>query len=491
MIDLEPAWLGLILLGVFTFYAAKRGLRSTTGIHPYPPGPPMRPLIGNIMEVGSRYAWLKLTGYKEQYGDLVYFQGLGKSVLVVNSLKAILDLLEKRANNYSDRPVLIFGNDLIGMNRTFLFADYGEEWRAQRKLAHAALGPSAVKDYISMQENVSIELSRELIKAPQDFYSLIRLAAGRTVITVTYGVRSASAEQEFIILAEEINRVCQKAAIPGAYLCDFVPWLKYAPSWVPFQRVATYGRRLLDDVLDKPFKYVQKEMDTGKAVPSLVQHLLSDPPEAVADFEEKVKRAAATIFACPQIYSVVLAFILAMAQYPEAQRSAQAEIDRVVGTDRPPRMEDMPDLPYVNAVIKEAMRWRPTLPLGVPHRSTEDDVYGGFFIPKSTVILANVWAVAFQPDEKYEPQAFLPERFLDPAHPTIDPAIWAFGFGRRICPGRYLAENSLFMFISTLLWAFDISPPASGEIKVASKEYILRYDTALAPICLMLIPTNT
>jgi cytochrome P450 len=71
-----------------------------------------------------------------------------------------------------------------------------------------------------------------------------------------------------------------------------------------------------------------------------------------------------------------------MAMHPEFQTKAQEEIDSVIGTHRLPEFEDRPLLPYVEAVYREVMRWKPVLPLGLPHATTEDDVYDGYFIPK-------------------------------------------------------------------------------------------------------------
>lgn len=100
-----------------------------------------------------------------------------------------------------------------------------------------------------------------------------------------------------------------------------------------------------------------------------------------------------------------------MVLYPEVQRTAQAEIDRVIGNDRLPGLDDQPNLPYIDALMKEVFRWNPVTPLGrslslchpipnvanrrnspgLPHVSTEDDVYEGYFIPKGSTILANIW----------------------------------------------------------------------------------------------------
>lgn len=80
-----------------------------------------------------------------------------------------------------------------------------------------------------------------------------------------------------------------------------------------------------------------------------------------------------------------------MAVFPEAQRKAQEEIDRVVGQDRLPNVSDRPNLPYVEALVKEVLRWHPVAPMGLPHTSSEDDVAEGYFIPKDALLLANIW----------------------------------------------------------------------------------------------------
>ena len=87
-------------------------------------------------------------------------------------------------------------------------------------------------------------------------------------------------------------------------------------------------------------------------------------------------------------------FFLAMTLFPEVQRKAQEEIDRVIGTDRLPTFEDREDLPYVDAVVKEVLRWHPVAPMGVPHVSTEDDIYEGHFIPAGAIIMPNIWFVS-------------------------------------------------------------------------------------------------
>lgn len=102
-------------------------------------------------------------------------------------------------------------------------------------------------------------------------------------------------------------------------------------------------------------------------------------------------------------------FFLALLVYPEVQARGQAEIDAVVGTDRLPTFEDRANLPYVNAIVSEALRWIPVTPIGertgghmyasrspllmqaLPHYTKRDDEYKGYLIPKGSIVVGNAW----------------------------------------------------------------------------------------------------
>ncbi|OCH91991.1 cytochrome P450 [Obba rivulosa] len=396
------------------------------------------------------------------------FQGWGNRILVLNSLQAINDLIEKRAHKYSNRPNLVFAGELIGLNQTVTWLPYGERWRAYRKLLHTALSPVQVKEYHSMQEGIAVSLCKGLLDKPEDFMHLVRMSAGRIIIAITYGIPDTPAQEEYISDGARAAETFARSSIPGKYLCDLLPFLKYAPSWVPFQREAREARELLMGIRRRPFEHVKRNMKSGIALPSLVQNLLSSPPEDVpsSEFEHRVFLVAGSMFGAgfETTLGTVLSFIMAMALNHDKQTKAQAEIDAVIGGDRLPTIQDSPSLPYVNAVIKETMRWQPAVPMGLPRHTFEDDVYGDYYIPKNTTILPNVWAIAYEANDKYDPEAFIPERFLDDTQDIPDPLTWIFGFGRRVCPGRYLAENSVFILAATILSTFDVLPPEDDKI---------------------------
>ncbi|KAF8576950.1 cytochrome P450, partial [Ramaria rubella] len=144
-----------------------------------------------------------------------------------------------------------------------------------------------------------------------------------------------------------------------------------------------------------------------------------------------------------------------MLLYPETQRKAQTELDSVID-GRLPEFSDRKNLPYINALCQEVLRWNPVVPLGIAHRVSEDDAFGTYFIPRGSIVVGNAWAM-LQDERTYGPEIekFKPERFLDP---TVQYPLPAFGFGRRICPGRHFADNTIFIAIASTLKSFQITP---------------------------------
>ncbi|THU78837.1 cytochrome P450 [Dendrothele bispora CBS 962.96] len=151
-----------------------------------------------------------------------------------------------------------------------------------------------------------------------------------------------------------------------------------------------------------------------------------------------------------------------MILFPEIQARAQEQLDQVVGKSRLPTFADAKHLPYIWAIIKEMLRWRPPLPIGIPHATVADDYYEGYFIPKNSIVIPNIWSINRDPegyDDRIED--FYPERYLDcdgNLKDALDEGHFAFGFGHRSCVGRHVANNTLFVDIATILWAMKIEP---------------------------------
>ncbi|KAK7445157.1 hypothetical protein VKT23_009588 [Stygiomarasmius scandens] len=143
-----------------------------------------------------------------------------------------------------------------------------------------------------------------------------------------------------------------------------------------------------------------------------------------------------------------------MVLHPQVLRKAQEEMDRVVGVDKLPTLEDRKNLPFFECVLKEVLRWNPPVPLGLPHRLMQDDVYCGYYIPKGTTVLANIYGML---KGCSEPDLFRPERYLEEPRDCIDPHEVVFGFGRRRCPGRYFADTGIWLVAANLVACTNIT----------------------------------
>ncbi|KIK75721.1 hypothetical protein PAXRUDRAFT_835574 [Paxillus rubicundulus Ve08.2h10] len=150
-----------------------------------------------------------------------------------------------------------------------------------------------------------------------------------------------------------------------------------------------------------------------------------------------------------------------MVQNPHVWKRAQAEIDALLGMDRLPDFGDRPFLPYVEAILRETLRWQPVTPLGAVamHATISSDIYKGFYIPKGMSCLYTNRAMSHDEAQYPNAEQFIPERFLTAEGTLTDdnPAKYAFGFGRRICPGRHNADASLWSAIATTLATLDFS----------------------------------
>jgi len=165
---------------------------------------------------------------------------------------------------------------------------------------------------------------------------------------------------------------------------------------------------------------------------------------------------------------------------PDAQHKAQDEIDGLLGGTRLPSMEDEGMLPYVGALVKEVLRWHPVVNLAIPHKVMEDDVYEGYLIPGGSMVIGNSWAILHDPNVFPDPESFRPEHFLTREQGGTLPAELAdkfpdavFGFGRRICPGRFMAQASVWTAVANVLAAFSIrhAKDEEGRVILVQEKY--------------------
>ncbi|KDR74760.1 hypothetical protein GALMADRAFT_157349 [Galerina marginata CBS 339.88] len=439
---------------------------------PLPPGPKPLPLIGNLHQLPRKDLLREYHRWSSIYGPIIYMHIVGRQFIILNSLKVIVDLFEKRSSIYSTRPRLVMAGELVGRDDTsVLFLKYGSRLKACRQIMHNWMGPKAVAKVYPQQDQGANLLLANLLETPEKFSRHIRANAGSLVLKFGYGIQCAGSEDPWILMSEELSKITSTASQPGRWLVDSLPFLRYLPRWIPgtkFLEYAEASRRVNMNVLRLPFERVKDQIREGTAQPSWTSNaLLADGvAEMTPDQLYALQVSAGSLYAggIETVVATIRTFILMMARHPEVQRKAQAEIDSVVGIRRLPNINDKEQLPFVGQVIKEVYRINPVAPL-VPHSLDIDDVYEGYRIPKGAWVMANMWAVFHDPEAYSEPDTFNPERFLEtPTHQAeMDPTPLAFGVGRRFCPGYHFALSFVFLNVAQILSVFDICPMVDKE----------------------------
>ncbi|KAI0373686.1 cytochrome P450 [Pilatotrama ljubarskyi] len=382
---------------------------------PLPPGPWNAPIIGNVARMTKPNLWVAHRELCETYGDIVYIKVLGMRMVILGSPRAIFGMMEKRSAITSDR----------------------------QQFPLTPLDPP-----------------------PPPILVPSRLQYSKVI----YGINVTESDDQRIALFETVLESFD-AFTPGRFAVSFFPFLAYLPEWMPgagFQKILAHWRSAAHRAKDEYFAETMDALKQGCAPVCVVSDLMERftenasgvPPEQM----EIVKNVGLTAFegGSDTTFSTLQSFFLAMSLYPDVQQRAQEELDAVVGPDRLPDHGDKDALPYVNAIIKESLRWQNVLPLALPHVTTEDQEYEGYFIPSGTILVANTWACLHDPEVYPEPERFNPDRFIRGgklARDVPDPGAFAFGYGRRICPGRHFAEASLFINIAMVLHVFNIEPP--------------------------------
>lgn len=454
---------------------------------PLPPGPTAS-WLGKV-SLPQKFQWRVYASWKDVYGDFIYIYVFGNPILVLNSAKAVSDLLEKRGSIYSSRPTRTMVVELIGWDWLFSAMPYGDRWKRHRNLFHTYFKPSDTSVYHDIQVKETHTLLRNLLSSPQDFRYHCRRVGAAIILHVAYGHNVAEGGDEYVALADQALSSLAQAGLFGTYLVDYIPSLKHIPTWFPFasfKRQAFEWRKSTQGMVNRPFKMIKDQMRKGIASPCLVTKELEKRASGFdCEDEDVIKNVAATSYAAGSdtFVSAILSFFLVAAIYPDVQAKAQEELDSVL-EGRLPRFSDKPQLPLLESICYELLRWNPVTPMGLAHCTSEEDEYEGYRIPKGTTVLPNVWAILHDADIYPDPMTFNPWRFVDKKRNDtlgINPIPEAaFGFGRRTCPGRWFAFDAMWMVVASVLSVYDISKAVDDtgctiEIKVEYTPHLLSH----------------
>ncbi|KAK8052460.1 hypothetical protein PG993_003845 [Apiospora rasikravindrae] len=463
--------------------AAGQGPLDALDAAPPAPGPKPLPLIGNLHQVPKSLQWLHFYHWSREYGPVMHLSMAGQSLVILSTNQAAQDLLSRRSAQYSDRPRMVMSGELVTKGMHMLLRQYDAQYKLHQRMEAPLLNMKASNCYRPVQEMESRQLLFDIIENTKtygergvDFHHHFE----RALATAT---ASRTGHEQSLQDAKRVQAEFARTGQVGAYLVDSFPFLNHLPAFLaPWKKEGEQLYRLernlhvgnLERGLANPGWNFSKHMRDSAEARGMSTEELAFDLGIVAD--------AALDTSTVAMDWLVVACITAGGGENGFVAKAQADLDRVVGRDRLPAFEDRAQLPYIDAIVSEVLRWRPVVVGGVPHATKREDTYMGYRIPAGSLVMGNHYAITR--DESVfgaNVDAFLPERWLqypEKANPNSDDVDslsheqctlkdlpqTGFGFGRRICTGRNIARNGLFIQVARLLWAFDVEAGVVNDL---------------------------
>ncbi|KAJ3785926.1 cytochrome P450 [Lentinula aff. detonsa] len=467
-----------------------------------PAGPRGLPVVGSFPFL-TQYPELTLDYWAKKFGDM-YSIWLGNQLFVIVSSPAIVkDLIVTNGAVFSSRKEMFIKSQTVFAGRGITATPYNDRWRKHRRIATGWLNQRAVDSYTPILDREATVLVKAMYQeskagtVPINPQPHAGRASLNNMLSIVFGFRTDSIYHPLVGRALKLSREFMNSTGPMSNLIDFIPFLQNfrTPMRVRGEKlhqglVETYGGFIKD---------IEHKIQMGVNVPDCLAKTMVDAKveEQLDHLDMAILASAFMIGGVETTAAIMQWFSALIPAYPEIQKKAQEELDRVVGRDRLPTVEDEKNLPYCHAIIKEVERCHNPFWLGTPHVASEDFTYRGQFIPKDTVVVLNTWTMHHDASRHPEPDSFSPDRYINDSLTSADSANltdpyqrdhWMFGAGRRICPGMIVAEREIWLTISRMLWAFTMESLPDEPIDL--KEYDGLSGRSPVPFRINLIPRH-
>lgn len=350
-----------------------------------------------------------------------------------------------------------------------MFKPFGDDFLLHQRLEASVLSPRASTCYTSIQNLESTQLLYNLLST-HDFSGQYERFSASVLDTLMFGLRILTGNEWQLKCSLECLENFTHASQVGGWIVDAIPslnslpalltpWQKTAEKW--YECWADLHLRNMQDALTRPGWNWAKDFVAVKEAQQMTSVDVSWNLGVLCDAGVETTRNTLQIFT------------LACLAYPEFMATAQHELDEIIGRDRLPEFDDLDKLPYIQAIVEENFRWRHIVPAGIPHATSQEDYYRGFLIPKGSMTIPLFIAMRNDNSLFDNPAEFRPERWLGK-----QPTVGNFGYGRRVCTGRFIARNSVTKAIARLLWAYNIRSKDGKKVAVSEENFAAGFVSA-------------
>ncbi|KAL1197715.1 Cytochrome [Cardamine amara subsp. amara] len=435
-----------------------------------PPSPPSLPIIGHLHLLLSVLVHRSLQKLSSKCGSILYLRIFSFPIVLVSSASIAYEIFRAHDLNISSRGFPPTDDSLFAGSFSFISAPYGDYWKFMKKiLVTNLLGPQALERsrvvradeldrfyknlFDKAMKKESVKICAEVLKLSNN--SICKMIMGRSC-------SEENGEAERVrALVTELDVLTKKILLANMLR---KPFKKLVVSLFRKEMIVVSSR--FDELLERILVEHEEKLDVHHQGTDLMDALLEAYRDENAGY--KITRNhiksffADLLFASTDTSVQTTQWVMAeIINNPNVFERLRGEIDSVVGKTRLMQETDLPNLPYLQAVVKEGLRLHPPGPL-FARFSQEGCRIGGFYVPEKTTLMVNAYAVMRDADFWEDPDEFKPEKFLassklEQEEERREQALKyiPFGSGRRACPGENLANVFIGTAIGVMVQGFE------------------------------------
>ncbi|XP_053370564.1 cytochrome P450 2K1-like [Clarias gariepinus] len=458
--------LGLLIILLLIVYRLSSDDKSNEE-NKDPPGPKPLPILGNMLQLNLKRPYLTLCEMSKKYGSVftVYFGP--KKVIVLAGFQTVKQALVNYAEEFGNRDITPIFSD-FNKGHGILFSN-GETWKEMRRFSLTTLrdfgmGKRGSEEKIIEETHYLRKVFEEFQGKPFDTSQPLNYATSNVISAIVYGSRFQYSDPQFKEMVNRTNENIKLTGSPSIQIYNMFPWIgRWLKNWRLIMENYKTNVKQIKKLLDNLEETLNVE-DSRCFVDSFLMRQKNAEKAGDKDslfHEQNLIKSVSNLFAAgTETTSTTLRWcLLLMAKYPQVQERVHKEIDSVIGA-RQPVLEDRKYLPYTDAVIHETQRLANIVPMSLPHATSCDVTFQGFFIKKGTCVFPLLTSVLCDESQWESPHTFNPAHFLDEQGRFVKrDAFMPFSAGRRLCLGESLAKMELFLFFTSLLQHFHFTPP--------------------------------
>ncbi|XP_070836475.1 cytochrome P450 2K1-like isoform X1 [Chaetodon trifascialis] len=454
-----------------------------------PPGPRPLPLLGNLLQLDLKRPHKTLCELSKKYGSVfTVYLGTNK-VVVLAGYKTVKEALVSNAEAFGDRDIAPIFYDMT-QGHGILFAN-GETWKEMRRFSLSTLrdfgmGKRVAEDKILEECHHLIQLFEEHKGKPFDTARPANYATSNIISSIVYGSRFEYNDPRFQNMVRRANENIRMAGSAVIQLYNMFP---RPTSWIKNRRLILKNVETTVKDIKDIIKHLKESLNPHICrglVDCFLIRKQKEEDSCVVDTHYNERNLIFTVtnlFAAgTDTTAATLRWgLLFMTKYPHIQDQVQEELSRVVGS-RQVQIDDRKNLPYVDAVIHETQRMANIVPMAIPHETSQDVTFQGYFIKKGTTVFPLLTSVLYDESEWESPHTFNPSHFLDKEGKFIRrEAFLPFSAGRRVCLGESLAKMELFLLFTSLLQRFRFTPPPGVTVEELDLSPVVGFILSPAP----------